>query len=92
MINFIDDSYLDKLGAVKNGEYREYLGEKVLDLLNARLANRVMELLDDSQLNEMISTPDNRKMSWLEKNVPNFENIIGEELESIIVDMKAVMP
>lgn len=92
MINFIDDSYLDKLGAIKNGEYREYLGEKVLDLLNARLANRVMELLDDSQLNEMISTPDNRKMSWLEKNVPNFENIIGEELESIIVDMKAVMP
>lgn len=92
MQNIIDDSYLDRLGAIKNGEYREYLGEKVLGLLNARLANRVMELLDDFQLNEMLSTPDDYKMSWLENNVPGFENIIGEELESIIVDMKAVMP
>lgn len=88
----IDDSYLNKLGVVQDPEYRAYMSTQIVDLLNMRVANRVAELLDDSILNEMMSLPDGRKMSWLENNIPDFKDIVDEELKAIIDDMKAVMP
>lgn len=88
----IDDSYLNKLGVIQDPEYRAYMSTQIVDLLNMRVANRVAELLDDNILNEIMSLPDGRKMAWLESNIPDFKDIVDEELRAIIDDMKAVMP
>lgn len=92
MQNIIDNDYLDKLGVINNPGYREFISEQVVQLLNMRVANRVAEILSDEQLREMTATLDGRKMIWLENNVPNFEDIVGEELKGIVTDIQAVMP
>lgn len=88
----IDENYLNKLGVIQDPEYRAYMSGQIVDLLNMRVANRVAEVLDDSALNEMMSLSDGRKMSWLENNIPDFKDIVDDELKAIIDDMKAVMP
>lgn len=92
MHNIIDDNYLNQLDVIKNGEYRDYLGGQILQLLNMRVANRVTEILDDNQVNQLMSLPEGRRMNWLQTNMENFDGIVSEELNGIITDMKAVMP
>jgi hypothetical protein len=92
MNNFIDDSYLDKLGVIKDGEYRDYISTRVLENLNTRLANRLTELLNDDQLKELLSLPEGRRIMWIENNVPNFESVVKEELDNIVDFIKSVTP
>jgi len=92
MNNLIDDSYLDKLGIIKDGEYRDYIGSRLLENLNMRLANRITEILDDNQLKELLSLPEGRRINWIENNVSGFESIVKEELDGIVAFIKSVMP
>lgn len=92
MQNIIDDNYLNQLNVIKNGEYRDYLGGRISQLLNIRVANRVTEILDDNQVDQLMSLPDDQRMNWLQTNIANFDSIVDEELNGIITDMKAVMP
>jgi hypothetical protein len=92
MTPLVDDSYLDKIGIIKDAEYRSYISNKVLELLNMQVANRIAEIIDENQLREMTSLPDGRKADWLENNIPDFKNFVQEELENIVTHLKAVTP
>lgn len=89
---FIDDAYLDQLGIMKDDQIREYMSDQMVALLNIRMANRLSEIMNDSQMNEFMSLSDDRKNWWLEQNISGYKNLIAEELRAIVSDIKAVMP
>lgn len=92
MLTSIDDNYLDSLGIIKDAEYRQYIGEKLLSLLNMRMAIRVSEVLDDNEIQNLMSMNENRRMNWIEHNVSGFKQMIEEELSEIMRSLKAVLP
>lgn len=89
---FINDAYLDQLGIMKDDQIREYMSDQMVALLNIRMANRISEIMNDSQMNEFMSLSDDRKNWWLEQNISGYKNLIAEELRAIVSDIKAVMP
>lgn len=88
----IDDDYLDRLGVIKSSEYREHMSSRILNLLNQRLAIKLSDILTDDQLEVVNSQDEDERMDWLKNNVPDFEELVKQELEQIVVDVNAMMP
>jgi dsDNA-binding SOS-regulon protein len=85
----VDDQFLNDMGlAGLQGEQRQKALEDILYNLDMRVADRISETLTEAQVTKFeeltAGEPNEEALSqWLAQNVPNYQQLIGEEAEKM---------
>jgi hypothetical protein len=85
----VDDQFLSAMGLNGlNEEQKQQALDSILYTLNMNVAKRAAELLNEEQLKEFDGLTDGdgneqELAQWLEKNIPNYQQIVGEEAQKI---------
>lgn len=85
----IDDQFLAAMGlGTLTDEQKQQALYNIMYTLNANVAYRVTETLNESQLNEFNSMMDNdpsdeELTAWLKANIPNYQQLIEEEIQNM---------
>jgi histidinol dehydrogenase len=89
----IDDQFLTDLGlAHLTDEEKQEVAEKIRTALESKVGIKLAHSLNEDQLNEFngIIGGDDPKaaMDWMEKNMPNYRDVVMDELDAIIDQIK----
>ncbi len=93
----VDDQFLNDMGlAGLEGEQRQKALEDILYTLDMKVAERVSESLSEEQVikfEELTEGEPNEEAlsQWLAQNVPNYQQLIGEEAEKMRSDASSAV-
>ncbi|MCE7936524.1 hypothetical protein DYH10_01935 [Candidatus Saccharibacteria bacterium CPR2] len=90
----IDENLLDELGLVSlpKEDKRELLGQ-LYETLQLRVGMKLAEQMSDTQLEEFDNITKNQRdekvaLQWLETNLPNYKQVVYQELERLKEEIK----
>lgn len=86
--NYITKSTLENADIDLTGQDVEELLADLNDTLQERVSTEITESLADEQLQELIdiqeSATEDELIAWLEKNVPNMQQIVQNEIDILL--------
>ncbi len=90
----IDANLLEELGLNDlSDDQKNDAIEEIMNTLKDRVGDRAIDALNDSQVehleNEMMHGSFESTQKWLQENVPDYENVVNEELEKIKSEVKS---
>ena len=89
----LDDEFLADIGLsdISDAEKQQVL-EDVRTSLEAKVGVKLVQDMSEehvNQFNDIIKGDDSKvAMDWLENNVPNYQDVVMEELEAIVEQIK----
>lgn len=93
----LDDNFLIEvgLGSLPANEKPEMIRD-IYNKLELKVGMRLAEQMSDAQLDEFEGLIDQKNdaasLQWLEKNFPNYKQVVAEELEKLKAEVKASAP
>jgi hypothetical protein len=88
---YITEDSLKNLGITLQGQDLTSLLAHLNNTLEERVGSEITEALDDSQLQVLIDlqekATDEEVGEWLQKNVPDFEQIIQDEIDVLVGEL-----
>ena len=93
----LDDNFLIEvgLGSLPAHEKPEMIRD-IYNKLELKVGMRLAEQMTDAQLDEFEGLIDQKNdtasLQWLERNFPNYKQVVAEELEKLKAEVKASAP
>ena len=93
----LDDNFLAELGlgALPPEEKKKMLGD-IYETLEMRVGTKLAEKMSDAQLAEFEQLMDSKDeagaFKWLQTNVPNYKEVVAQELETLKTEVKTAAP
>ena len=92
----IDNSFLEELGlgAIPEDEKLKMLAD-IYESLQEKIGARTETELDEAQQDELDQLIDNNPSevsSWLENNLPNYQQIVSEEIDNLKAEIRPQVP
>lgn len=90
----IDSDFLEQvgLGSLSDDEKNDAI-EQIIATLQERVGDRAIDVLIDEQVDvledKFVNGTVEENSEWLQKNVPNYQGIVNEELEKIKNEVKS---
>lgn len=93
----LDDDFLAQLGlAALPAEDKKKMLAHIYETLELRVGMRLAQNMSDAQLDEfeklMDANDEAGALTWLETNVPNYKEVVAEELEKLKSEISAMAP
>lgn len=93
----LDDDFLAQLGlAGLPADDKKKMLAHIYETLELRVGMRLAQNMSDAQLDEfeklMDANDEAGALKWLETNVPNYKEVVAEELEKLKSEIKAMAP
>ena len=88
------DSFFDQVGlSAMKPEGRANFGKYAREMLEMRVGSRFARQMTDEQidhLNKLLDSPDKQVLDdWLQQNLPNYKNVVAEEVVQLKAEIKA---
>lgn len=93
----LDDNFLIEvgLGSLPPSEKPDMIRD-IYNKLELKVGMRLAEQMTDAQLDEFEALIDQKNdaasLQWLERNFPNYKQVVAEELEKLKAEVKASAP
>lgn len=93
----LDDNFLKELGleALPPEEKKKMLAH-IYETLELRVGMRLAQNMTDQQLSDferlMDANDEAGALKWLETNIPNYKEVVADELEKLKNEIKATAP
>lgn len=93
----LDDNFLKELGleALPPEEKKKMLAH-IYETLELRVGMRLAQNMTDEQLSDferlMDANDEAGALKWLETNIPNYKQVVADELEKLKNEIKATAP
>jgi hypothetical protein len=93
----LDDDFLVQLGlgALPADEKKKMLAH-IYETLELRVGMKLAENMSDAQLDEfeklMEVNDESGALTWLETNIPNYKEVVADELEKLKAEIKSMAP
>ena len=90
MNELFSKDFLTSIGVHLDDRTRVALVEHSEQTLNARIIDAIVELLDERQLEELQSlrsTSQDETLIWLQRNVPELQAVIEDEINILLGDI-----
>ena len=89
----LDDEFLTDIGLTDlSDEEKQQTLESIKVALDAKVGAKITQDLSDEQINQfnniVASDDSTATLEWIEKNVPNYQDIVMQELDIIIEQIK----
>ena len=90
-MNLITPELLHQLGIHKSEADEAKLIQHFQDTLNERVGATITDLLDDSQVEQLMDLTENGDQeattAWLQKNVPEFDQLVKDEFDILLGEL-----
>lgn len=93
----LDDNFLAELGlgSLPEDEKKKMLGQ-IYETLEMRVGTKLAQNMSDAQLAEfeklMDANDEEGAFKWLQTNVPNYKDVVANELETLKDEVKTAAP
>lgn len=93
----LDDDFLSQIGlSTLPADDKKKMLAHIYETLELRVGMRLASNMSDAQLDEFESLMDSGNdagaLQWLETNVPNYKEVVAEELEKLKNEIKTSAP
>ena len=93
----LDDNFLAELGlATLPAEEKKAMLGQIYETLEMRVGTKLAQNMSDAQLAEfeqlMDANDEAGAFKWLQTNVPNYKEVVAQELETLKQEVKAAAP
>ncbi|MEI6481708.1 MAG: DUF5663 domain-containing protein [Candidatus Saccharibacteria bacterium] len=91
-MTYTNEQLIEELGLqAATPEVQEQMIGLIYSTLNMRTAMKLSDMLSDEQLeqfNSLTESKDDAAAEWVEKNIPEHQDIIDEEMKAILDETK----